>query len=115
MGAAGPAVPNRLTIVGEPEAFETMLRLAVLAPVVVGLKATETVQVALGATVAQPFVGVKEEASVAVAETPVIDRLALPVLVIVTVDAALAVLIGWLAKVTLVGDTEIPGDSVRSF
>ena len=107
MGAAEPPVPERLTTVGEPGAFDTILRLAALVPVVVGLKVTETVQDALGATVVQPFVGVKEEASVPVTVTPVTDRLAVPKFVTVTTEATLCVLIGWLTKVRLVGETDI--------
>ena len=94
MGAAAPPVPDRLTIVGDAGAFDAMLRLAVLAPVVVGLKDIETVQFALGATVAQPFVDVKEDASVPVIETPDTNRLAVPVFETVITDAALCVLIG---------------------
>jgi hypothetical protein len=115
MGAAEPPVPDSPTTIGDPGAFEAMLKFAAFAPVVVGLKVTDTVHAALGATVVQPFVGVKDDASVPVTDTPVTDRLAVPVLVIVTVDAALGVLIGWLANVTLIGDAEIPGDNVKLF
>jgi hypothetical protein len=112
MGAAGPPVPERLTTVGEPAALDVILKFAVLAPNVVGLKTTETVQVKLGATVVQVLVGMKDDASVPETITPVTDRFALPVFVKVTTDAAVDVLIGWLTKVRLEGDAKIAGVSV---
>ena len=115
MGAAGPPVPDRLTTVGEPTALDVILRLAVLVPNVVGLKDTETVQVKLGATVVQPYVGVKEEASVPVTATPVTERFAVPVFVRVIADATLDVLIGWLTKVSCEGEADVAGDSVKVF
>jgi hypothetical protein len=115
IGAAATPVPDNGTVVGELGAFEVMTTEADFTPSVVGLNDIAIVQLPLGATVAQPFVGVKDVASIPVTVTPVTDKLALPVLVIVTVDAALAVLIGWLTKVTLTGDKETPGESVRLF
>ena len=111
IGAAAPPAPDRLMTVGDPGAFDAMLRLAALAPMVVGLKVEEIVQVELGATNVQPFVEVKADASVPVIATPVTDRFVVPVFVTLTTDAALEVLIGWLTKVRLVGEIDIPGPS----
>ena len=102
-------VPDRPTRVGDPVTLDAMLRLAVLAPAVVGVNVTEIVQVALGATVAQVVDLAKAAASGPDTVMPVIDRLALPVVVTVKFEAALVVLTDCPAKVPLVGETEIPG------
>ena len=108
-------VPDRMTTVGELGTFVAMLRLATLEPVVVGLKVAEIVHTAPGATNVQPFVEVKAEASVPVTATPVTDRFVVPEFVTVITEAALVVLIGWLTKVRLVGETDIAGPSTEKF
>lgn len=105
---AGPAatpVPVRLTVFGLSVALSEMLRLPLRVPVAVGVKNTLTVQFAPAATlVPQLFVCVKSPLAVILE----IVSAPLPLLVKVTVCAALVVPMDWLPNVTVVELTEMP-------
>jgi hypothetical protein len=114
IGAAALPVPERLTeIDGVPEAVDAMLRVAVLAPVVVGRKVRLMVQLAPAATVEQPLLAVKAAAPVPLIVMPVTWKLAPPALLTAMVWALLVVLIGLLAKDRLVGETAMAGVIVK--
>jgi hypothetical protein len=114
IGAAARPVPDRLTETeGVPEAVEAMARVAVLAPVVVGLKVRLMVQLAPAASVEQALEAVNAEAPVPVTLRPVIWKLVAPALLTVRVWALLVVLIGLLAKDRLVGLIESDGATVN--
>ena len=100
IGAAALPVPDRLTETeGVPEAVEAMARFAAFAPVVVGLKVREMVQLALAATAdEQPLVAVNAAASVPLTVSPVTWKLVVPALLTVMVWVPLVVLIGLLPK-----------------
>src|SRR5262245_28157805 len=90
-------VPERATVVGLFVALLVMVRVPVRAPAAVGRKLTLTVQDAPAAIeVPQELVWLKSP----VTETPDTDAAAVPVLVTVTVCAALVVLSAWVAKVS---------------
>lgn len=87
------AVPESATVCGLPGASSLMLMLAVRVPAAVGVKVTLIVQLPEAATVApQVVVRAKSPALVPLTATPLMLRVALPVLVSVTVCAALVVL-----------------------
>jgi hypothetical protein len=93
--AAAP-VPMRLTDCGLPEALSVMLRVPVRVPEAVGLKVTLMLQLAPAAT-ELPQLSVSAKSPLA--EILVIVKLTVPVLVSVTVCAALVVPTVWLANV----------------
>lgn len=86
-------VPVMATVCGLPAALSAMLMDAVRAPVAVGLKVTLMVQVPAARTEVQVLVCVNSVLLVPVTVMPVTVRVALPVLVSVTVLTALATLI----------------------
>ncbi len=93
----GGFVPMPLsdTVCGLPAALSLMLSVAVRSPTAPGLKVTVIVQLAPASRVAgQLFVWVKSPAFVPAMLMPLIVSAALPVLVSVTVWAALVVLTG---------------------
>jgi hypothetical protein len=88
-------------------AFDAMVRPAVFAPVVPGVKVTLTVQLPPGATDAAQPVAAKAAASVPSRVTAVTSSAAVPVLVTVTGCAAEVVPTPWLPKASAAGVTEI--------
>jgi hypothetical protein len=87
-------VPLRLTLCGLFAALSVIVRLAVLAPLAVGLKVSPSAQLALGTTVAPVQVSAllpKSLAFVPVSPTLAIVRFAVPLLVTVSVWGALVV------------------------
>ena len=79
-------VPPSATVLGLPEALCAIDRLADLAPVLDGVNVTLIVQLAFGVSDAeQVFVWANCAASAPVIDMPLTERLAVPVLVIVTV------------------------------
>jgi hypothetical protein len=93
-------VPARLTVCGLPPALSAMLTEAVRFPMPPGVNATLIVQLAFAAT--EPghvLVTAKSPGSVPVAPILVIAKAPFPLLVSVTVWAALVVFKFWLAKV----------------
>ncbi len=88
-------MPERPTLCGLPEALSATERLAVRVPVAEGVKVPEMVQLAPAASVlgltGQVLVCAKSAALVPVRLMPVIESAAVPVLVRVTVCAALVV------------------------
>ncbi len=94
-------VPVRATVCGLPLALSVMVTAPVLTPPPAGLKATLRAQLALGATL-EPQLLVWEESPLA--EMLAMLRVALPVLVRVTIWAGLAVPTVWAEKVKEVGE-----------
>lgn len=98
------AVPDRLTACGLPAALSVTVMAADRAPAAVGVKVTLIVHDAFTARLLpHVVVRAKSPALVPVTVMLVIVSEPVPVLVSVTVDAALVVLITWLAKVRVVG------------
>src|SRR5438874_2124413 len=101
------AVPLKGTLCGLPDALSLMDKLAVRVPVAVGVKVTLTVHEAPAASVlgliGQLLVWAKSLALVPVSPMLVMVRAPVPLLVSVTVWAALLVPTAWFAKLTLVG------------
>ena len=99
-------MPLRLMVCGLPEALSVMLMVATRAPVVVGVKVTLKTQVAFGASVVTQLAGVVEEAKSPGLVPPRLIALMVsgpvPVLVSVTVWAALVVPTKRLPKLRLV-------------
>ncbi len=110
-------VPIRLIVCGLPLASSVMLTLATRLPLAVGVKVTTILQLAAARTV--PLVGqvveavkVKSLLLAPVMARAVIFKVALPVLVSITVCAALVVLTSWLLKVRLGADRLTMGPGV---
>ena len=106
---ASVAVPERLTICGDPDALSVMLRDPVRLPNVVGVNVTVIVQFPETATVAQVFVCVKELAFVPVTATALMIRGAVPLFETVTVCVAADEPTVVLAKVRDEGETPAIG------
>ena len=103
-GAAATPVPVKLTVCGLPLALSVKLSEALRLPVADGVNVTLTVQVLLGVTVAPVQVSAlvaKSLAFVPLIVTVETVRLAVPVLVTVSVWAGLVVLVVWLLKLKL--------------
>ena len=110
IGPAGAPVPVRPTMSGDPMALLAIERLAVFAPTVAGVKVTSMPQLALMTTVAQVVPATANEAaSVPVTVIPDTMRLAVPVLVRVSVWIAEVVVIAWLAKVSDAAEADAVG------
>jgi hypothetical protein len=104
-GAATP-VPVNETICGLPLALSVTEMEPVRDPAAVGVKVTEIVQVPAAATeVPQVFAWLKSPLGAML----LIVKGAVPVLVSVTVWAALVVVMTWLAKIRLVGEKLVDG------
>jgi hypothetical protein len=103
-------VPVRETDCGLPEASSVNARLAVRAPVPVGIKVTLAVQFALAARLdPQLLASEKSPGFVPLSATPEMFIVAVPVLVAVTVWAELVVPMTWLEKDKLDGERLITG------
>jgi hypothetical protein len=107
-------VPNRVTLCGLPAALSVIVTAAFRAPTAVGVKVTLIVQLAFGATglpAAQvvPVASAKSPALAPVNPTLVKVRFAVPLLVTVTVCAALVVVTTCAGKFRLAGARTIPG------
>jgi len=101
-------VPLKLTVCGLPDASLVILSVALFAPTLVGLNFTEIVQVALAATVVQPFTSsTKFDASLTV--TPLTVRGELPIFVAVTLSAVLVSSTRRSPNPSVAGDTCTPG------
>jgi len=109
----GPPVPLKLTVCVLPVTLlllSVMVKEAVRLPVAVGLNVTLNVQLLLAASeLPQVLVCPKSPELVPVNPMLAIDRAVLPVLLNVTVWAALVVSTGWLLKVRLEGETPARG------
>ena len=103
-GAAGEPEPASISVCGLPAASSATLRLAMRMPVPVGMKATASVQLAVGASAKgvlvhePPAVTTKSLGSVPVKDTPETFRGPVPLLAMVTNCAALVVPVCWLVK-----------------
>jgi len=104
-------VPTRLTVWGLPVALSVMVNEAVRVPLAVGLKVTLMAQLPLAATeLPQLLVWAKSPAFVPVMAMLVRLKEAPPVLVRVTVSAALTVPTAWLAKLRLAAERLTVGE-----
>ena len=99
-------MPLKATLCGLPVALSAIDSVPVRVPVAVGMKVTDTVQLAPVARLL-PQLLVCEKSPVV--ETEVMLRLADPLFVTVTVCAALVVFTVWLAKLRLTGDSDTEG------
>ena len=107
--AAAP-VPVSETVCGLPVALSLIETFAVRVPAAVGVNVTLMVQLALAFTLLpQVLVAAKSPLFVPVIVILVRESAAEPLLVSVTLCAALVVFTVWVAKVRLVGDMETPG------
>jgi hypothetical protein len=98
-------VPLRETICGLPGALSVMLSAAVRVPDAVGLNLTLMLQLApAGSELPQVWVCTKSPALVPVIAMLLMVKLAVPVLLSVTIFGALVVPINWAEKVRRVGD-----------
>jgi hypothetical protein len=105
--AGATPVPERLTVWGVSAALSLIVRVASREPVAEGVKVTPTEQVALGAMLApeQPSAVLAKSAALLPPRlTVLIFKAVVPLLVTVTVCAALVVPTGWLPKPRLVAD-----------
>ena len=103
-------VPVKFTVCGLPVALSVMVRLAVRLPVAVGAKVTLIAQLAPAATeLPQVVVSAKSPLLAPVIAILVTLNDTAPVLVNVTMRAALVVPTPWLPKLTLVGERLIAG------
>ena len=108
--AAGVPLPERLTVCGLPLALSVMLSEAVRLPLAEGVNVTLIVQLVPAATLApQLLVCAKSLALVPASARLVMLKVALPVLLRVTVCAVLVVLTAWLPKARLVGERPSTG------
>ena len=98
-------VPLRLTVCGLPAALSAIVSVALLVPVAVGVKATLTVQLPLGATAEPQPVRAKSPLLVPDTVRLLMPRGAAPTLVTVTLWGALAMPTAWLEKFSDAGDT----------
>ena len=106
-------VPERLTVWGLPLALSAMLSAAVRAPLAEGVNITVILQLAPAPTeVPQVLAWVKSLALAPVTARLVTLKTALPLLVSVTVCAALVVPTDWLAKARLAGERLTPAAAV---
>lgn len=111
-GAETP-VPLRLTLCGLPAALSATVSLALIAPAAVGAKVTEIVQLALALRLLPHVVVVpKSRGLVPVVVMLLIFRVAFPLLVSVTVFAALVVFTVSLPKAMVSGLKDTPGFEV---
>jgi hypothetical protein len=116
-GALVP-LPLRATVCGLPEALSVIDTLALRVPVAVGVKVTLIVQFDPAASVLDPLghvlVCAKSPLLVPVKPMLLMVKAALPLLVNVTVWAALVVLTCWLPKLKLVGLNVTAGAGVAA-
>jgi hypothetical protein len=101
--------PVSETVCGLPAALSVMDTVPVLVPLLVGLNAARIVQFAPGATNEGEIGHLLVRTYCALMVTLVMVRLPVPVLVRVTVCCELVVLITWVAKVRLVGESDTAG------
>jgi hypothetical protein len=104
-------VPERVTVCGLPLALSATLSAAVKEPLAAGVKVTLIVQLPPAATLApQLLLCAKSMGFAPVSAIPLILKAPLPVLLKVTVWAALVAPTAWLPKARLLADIATEGD-----